>query len=246
MPKAQAIIAQKKLKPIDFASIETQIKKIIESYPALQISVTYTDIQTSTTVKEGLNEPYNAASTTKLLTAVLFLQEVEGGKYSLETPVGGVTAKEQLRKMIEVSDNVSWQAFNSLLTGQALDRFAQDTGLLKYDSRTNVATPSDIALLLGKLYKNQLLNQENTQLLLSHMQRASESQYIPTALPAGTKVYHKAGYLADRAHDAAIIDNGERPFVLVIFTKSNGNYDFVLGQKIMHEITGAIWPSYIL
>jgi len=69
-----------------------------------------------------------------------------------------------------------------------------------YHSEGNTGSPSDIAVLLEKLYTNELLNSGNTRRLLSYMQNASESQYIPTAVPEGSKVYHKAGYLQDRAH----------------------------------------------
>lgn len=242
-PKVQAAAVEEP-DPIDYSSIESQINGIIAQYPALQISVAYTDIKTTTTVKTGVEEPYIAASTAKLLTAILYLQGVQQGKYTLNTKVGGLAAEGQLRKMIELSDNPSWDAFNKLLTKTALNKFARDTGLLNYKYETNTSTPSDIALLLEKLYKNQLLNQENTQLLLSYMRHASESQYIPAALPPDVKVFHKAGYLKDRAHDAAIVDDGKSPFVLVIFTKSSGAYDFEVGKKIMHDITKVVLTVY--
>jgi hypothetical protein len=50
-------------------------------------------------------------------------------------------------------------------------------------------------------------------------------------------VYHKVGYLADRLHDAAIIKRGDRSYVLVIFSKASGNYNFTRGASLFGSIT---------
>jgi beta-lactamase class A len=67
-----------------------------------------------------------------------------------------------------------------------------------------------------------------------------ERQFIRNYVEPETTVYHKAGWLADRAHDTAIIENGDRPLVLVIFTKKRfGPYDFDKGQKVFQQLTSA-------
>jgi beta-lactamase class A len=233
------------LPKIDTIALQNQINAIIAQYPNLQISVSYADIKSSASLHLGVQEPYIAASTAKLLTATLFLSEVEKGTYKLDQNIGGASARSQLQLLIEKSDNNAWVAFNDLLGHPALEQFAHIAGMTTYNSESNISTSADIATLLQQLYSKKLLNDEHTQLLLSYMQNASENQYIPAAIPQGTKVYHKAGYLKDRAHDAAIVDNGKQPFVLVIFTKANsGSYDFALGTKIMHDLTAAVLAAY--
>jgi beta-lactamase class A len=69
------------------------------------------------------------------------------------------------------------------------------------------------------------------------MQQADMRNYIVAAIPSGTDVYHKVGYLADRLHDAAIIKRGDRSYVLVIFSKSSGAYDYYRGSQVFGEIT---------
>jgi beta-lactamase class A len=230
---------------IDTVALQSKIDSIIAQYPHLQISVSYADIKSSDYVNTGVQAPYIAASTGKLLAAALFLSEVQKGTYRLDQSVGGAPAGSQLQLMIEKSDNASWNAFRTLLGHEALERYSKEIGMSSYHSESNTGSPSDIAVLLEKLYGNKLLNRDYTELLLSYMQNASESQYISAAVPQDSKVYHKAGYLQDRAHDAAIIDNGKQPFVLVIFTKANsGNYDFELGARIIHELTSAVLAAY--
>ena len=233
------------LPQIDKAALQQRIDAIIAQYPHLQISVSFSDIKTSDHINTGVQAPYIAASTSKLLAAVLFLSEAQKGTYRLDENVGGAPAGSQMRLMIEKSDNASWNAFRDLLGHAALEQYAKEIGMSNYRSEGNTGSPSDIAVLLEKLYDNKLLNRDYTDLLLSYMQNASEGQYIPAAVPQDSKVYHKAGYLQDRAHDAAIIDNGKRPFVLVIFTKANsGAYNFEQGTRIMHELTAAVLGAY--
>lgn len=243
--KAAAVDKTPVYKKIDTAAVEQRVNTIIAKYPHLQISVSFNDLKTQTALHYGVEEPYLAASTSKLLTAILFLHQVEEGKYSLTEQVGGLSMEAQLRLLIEESDNTAWVNFDKVLGSGALEQYASQVGLKNYDYSRNTTTSSDIALLLEKLYNQKLLNKKNTQLLLSFMQNASESRYIPAAVSKKAKVYHKAGHLEDRVHDAAIIDSNGRPFVLVIFTKANsGQYDFSLGTQIMHDITKVFLSAY--
>ncbi|MBA3757299.1 serine hydrolase [Candidatus Saccharibacteria bacterium] len=238
--------APKEIEKINTAALKTDIDTIISKYPKMQIGVSFSDIKTSAKLNLGAEDTFRAASTTKLITAALFLQQTQSGQRSLDQLVGGSSARIQLKLLIENSDNAAWEAFDAILGGQALDEYARQIGMLTYTSSRNRTTPSDIAVLLKKLYRGELLNQENTNLLLSHMRIASEKQYILAVIPESTKAYHKAGYLADRAHDAAIIDDGKRPFVLVIFSMSeNGQYSYIEGAKMMHEITTAVLSAYL-
>lgn len=247
MPAVLAVTEEQKEKSpsVDKVALQQKIDGIIAQHPHLQISVSFTDIKSSESVHTGVQAPYIAASTSKLLAASLFLSEAQKGTYRLDQSVGGAPAGSQLQLMIEKSDNASWNAFRTLLGHENLERYAKEIGMSSYSSVSNTGLPSDISVLLEKLYSNKLLNRDYTELLLSYMQNASEGQYISAAVPQDSKVYHKAGYLQDRAHDAAIIDNGKTPFVLVIFTKANsGSYNFEQGTRIMHEITTTVLSAY--
>lgn len=233
------------LKAIDRIAVAAQLNEIIKKYPQMQISVSLTDLKTNDRVHAGVTDVFRAASTTKLLTAALFLRQTENGVHNLDQTVGSGTARTQLKLLIEKSDNAAWDSFDSMLGRSSLDKYAVEVGMQEYSAATNRTNSTDIALLLEKLYKRELLNEENTKLLLSHMQVASEQQYIVSAVPEGVAVYHKAGYLTDRVHDAAIIDDGKRPFVLVIFSNvQSGQYNYQTGATMMREITSAALNAY--
>lgn len=238
--------ARASLSSAQASTMAAQINSVIVAHPELDIGIAVQDLNTGKTYTCGENEPFIAASVSKVLTATLFLHEVEQGNASLTDSVGGSTAQYQLQQLIEQSDNTAWEDFNSLLGHQELKDYANQIGLSNYDPDDNSLTVDTIATLLGKLYKQQLLNKSDTNLLLSYMQNANETEYISASIPAGVKVYHKAGWLEDRVHDAAIIDNGKHPYVLVIFTKAeSGTYDTTVGQQVFASITGATTKAFL-
>src|SRR6185503_1210583 len=145
---------------------------IVNNSGEMEIGVAIYDLNSDKSYHYGVSEPFIAASTSKLLTASLFLHRVEAGQDSLSEAVGAGSAQYELSQMIEQSDNDAWQAFNDRLTHDGLLAYAQSIGITNYNPDDNTLSADDIALLLAKLYKNQLLNPQHTHLLLSYMQLA--------------------------------------------------------------------------
>jgi beta-lactamase class A len=232
VPQAQQLLAQ--------------VNQIITNNPSMDIGVAVQDLNSSQSFVYGEKLPFVAASISKLLTAADYLHGVQKGSYSLNQSIDGYTAKYELRQMIVQSDNDAWANFNDLLTHDGLKAYTQSIGLTNYDPNQNTLTVSDITLLLRKLYRHQLLNGSNTNLLLSYMQNANEKNYIVASIPTGVRVYHKAGWLDDRVNDAAIIDNGKHPYILVIFTKdTSGDYNVDIGHQIYADITSATTKIFL-
>ncbi|HET9721830.1 MAG TPA: serine hydrolase [Candidatus Saccharimonadales bacterium] len=228
------------------SQLASEVNSIIAAHPDMDIGVSIQDLNSGKTYHYGLSDPFVAASVAKVLSATMFLHEVEAGNYSLDENLSFGTAGYELKQMIEQSDNTAWDDINTLLTHPALEAYADKIGLSNYDPDQNTLTVDDISLLLGKIYNGSLLNSAHTKLLLSYLQQADYRSYIPASIPAGVKVYHKAGWLVDRVHDAAIIDNGKHPYVLVIFTKDDsGTYDDTEGHQIFAAITGATTKLFL-
>ena len=234
------------VKSLDFTAMSTAINDTIALYPYMDIGVAVVDIETGDSQSYGVENPFVAASTAKLITALSFLQDVEAGKDTLAEPVGARTAQEALKAMIIDSDNVAWNEFNNtVMNHEELAAYATSVGLTNYDPDENTITPASVAKLLSTFYKEKLLNHEHTQMLLSYMAQAKEVEFITNTVLAGTKVFHKPGYLEDRVHDAAIIDNGSRPYALVIFTKSRSKgYNMTQGEDIFKKITLATLSTF--
>ena len=229
---------------VDTSKLKADLDQIINQYP-YNISVSVIDLNSDTLVQAGDEKPFIAASTTKLITALLYLDNVEAGQDNLDTLISGKPAREQLELAIKQSDNNAWHRLDSHLGKANLTAYTQKHKLTSYDYSSNTITSNDMALLTAKLYKRELLNEEHTKLLLSWMQNTSEERFIPAAVPAGVPVYHKAGYLAERVHDVAVIDNGSAPFAIVIYSKSyTASYDYLLGQEMFRQVTEHVMATF--
>lgn len=229
---------------VDIAPLKESLAQTINKYP-YDTSVSILDLNSNTLIQVGDSYPFIAASTTKLLTALLYLSDVEAGKASLDTAMAGKPARQQLQLAINQSDNDALLKLNNHLGKDRLAVYAQSRGLKSYDVQRNTITSDDMAQLMAYLYNRQLLNEEHTKLLLSWMKNTSEERFIPPSVPQSMNVYHKAGYLPDRVHDAGIIDNGSTPFVIVIYSKSyTPSYDYLLGQKLYKEVTSQVISTY--
>lgn len=219
------------------------IQSIIDK-SVLDISVTALDLQTGKSYHYGDAASFTAASIGKLVTAAAFLHRVDQGKATLSQQVGGKTAQEEIQLMIVKSDNTAWHNMKVAVGESAQQAYADSINLTGYNAAANTMTTEDVAKLLSKLAKGSLLSDHSSQLLLGYMQQANYRGYIVAATPDDVTVYHKVGLLEDRVHDAAIIKKGDRSYVLVIFTKSGGAYNFGGAPALFKSITDASLQAF--
>lgn len=221
------------------------INSIIADNSNVSTSVSLIDLSSGQPEHYGVNQTFQAASTAKVLTAEYFLHEVEAGKRSLSETVNGNTARHELQQMIVVSDDNAWAAFNNLLGYNNLQKYTDKTlGIRNYQAYNNSLNSKDIAQALERLWQNKLLNSAYKSLLLSYMKQANYRQYIVPAIPSGDTIYHKIGLYEDYVNDAAIVTDGDKAFVIVIFTNGNGTYDWPNRAIMMQDITKAALKAY--
>lgn len=237
--KTSAPAANVPAKQFDAKALGDKLTLIGAKYPNLDIGVSVININSGQQQTYGETAPFIGASTTKVLTAIVYLHQVEQGQVTLNDKINNSTAANQLGLMIEKSDNDAWNALAKRVGTKFLQAYGEGLGL-GYDRSNNSLSTADMAILLQKLYAGQLLNKSNTALLLGHMHNSVES-YIGDGLGDGYKVYHKAGWLDDRVMDSAIVTQGNRSYVLVVFSKTYyGKYDFKAGAKLFTEISKTV------
>lgn len=220
------------------------IQTILSDNSDLDFSVSVVDLQTGKTYQYGDQSSFTAASVGKLITATAFMHMVEQGSASLNDTVGGTTAQTEIQKMLVESDNQAWHNMEQVVTIQRQQTYAQSLGLSSYNANDNTVSSADIAKLLTRICNGKLLDDDHSQLLLSYMQQANYRGFIVAAVPSSVTVYHKVGLLDDRLHDAAILKKGDRSYVLVIFSKSTGQYDFSRGTTLFGAITQVTLPVF--
>lgn len=231
----------------DLVTLGSQINGVISANAGVDFSVSIIDPGDGKLAQYGDSSTFDSASVGKLITATDFLHQVETGQESLSETLGGNSAEYELQQMIVVSDDDAWATLNNELGYNQLQAYASQIGLNGYNAVNDTIGSSDIALLLEKLYKGQLLNDADTQLLLGYMKQANYRDFMVPAVPSGDTIYHKVGLINDDVHDAAIIIHGSQSLIVVIFTNGNGVYNWPARALAMQQITkdalAAYWPS---
>lgn len=241
--KSAAAVAEKivvKEKPLDEAALKAQLTSLMQT-SSFETSIAVIDLQTNKTYTFGEPAAYTAASINKLVTALAYIHKVEQGTATLSQYIGGDTAQNQIEKALVNSDNAAWESFYTTkqVSCAAHNAYAAEIGLTRYECKQNVISAPDTALLLQKLYQGKLANKTHTDMVLGYLRQANYREYIVSAVPQNLTVYHKVGYLTDRVHDAAIITDGKKSYVLAVFTKSTGSYDTPAGIRLFQDITRA-------
>lgn len=222
--------------PLD---VEARWQTVLDQYPDVKVSLELRDVNSDLVASHDSQTAYRAASTAKLIVATYFLHQVEQGKYTLTQPMSGYTTGFHLQQMINQSNNNSWAAFMAMMGRANEEQFAHDMGWTSFVIATNYLAPTDLADLLQRLKKGELLNAEHTQLLLGYMQNTINERLIPPGLPEGAVVYHKYGQLEDDYHDASIITWKGHDYVLVIMSNGNGVAQYTRREAMFHALVEA-------
>lgn len=92
------------------------------------------------------------------------------------------------------------------------------------DDPADAAMPEEMATLLAKLHRGELLARPTTDTLLAIMHRtATGRRRIPALLPAGTPVAHKTGTISSTTNDVGIIQlpDGRGHLAIALFIKDS-------------------------
>uniref|UniRef100_UPI0004626022 serine hydrolase n=1 Tax=Arthrobacter sp. TB 26 TaxID=494420 RepID=UPI0004626022 len=221
------------------AALDAEINAVIQANSGYRVGVALIDVEDGMVHEYGVTTKFVAASTGKILAAAAYYHLVETGKASLGTPMGASTAGQQIRQMVQQSNNESWALILSAVGYRGLTNYAASIGI-PYDRSLNTLTPAEMARTLTELYSGRLLNAENTRQLLSYMQKTNYEVLIPAAVPPGVTVFHKYGLLNGYLHDASILVQGERAYVFVVYTLGRDMSDMAARTRVIHQLTGTV------
>lgn len=224
-----------------FSDILTdKLDNIIANYSNLEIAVSVADLKTGKQYNAGESDVvFMGASTTKLITAIVYLHEVDQGNATLDQAVNGAPARQLIKQMIEDSNNQAWHSLADFL-GDKEQNFASSIDLASYTKNPDhTINSSDMAKLLTLLYQDKLISNDSKELLLGFMESANYASLIKSALPTEATVYHKYGTLYGNLHDTAIVQYKNQSFAIVIFTKNPNDTtdDYTERVELIHQIT---------
>lgn len=149
-------------------------------------------------------------------------------------PSGSVLTIQQLIElMISQSDNTATNLLidrlgldylnsyfeKSGLKGTKMSRKMMDFSQRKYGVE-NFTTAEDIAFVLKKIYRGELISPQVSSFCLEYLKRQKLKDRIPAKLPKGIVVAHKTGLERGVCHDAGIVFTGNGNYLICVLSKS--------------------------
>jgi beta-lactamase class A len=228
------------------ASADTNLKNSINAYLAMQpgsYSVTALEIGgAGREIQINDRKSHDPASVFKLFYALMVLEKVQLGTWSLNTRIGSnESVSICLKMMLSYSDNQCTQDFRKKLGNKFVNARLKDLGFvdsrISTDTRGNYVTKRtstrDVAKLLVGLERGQLLNQSNTSRFKEYLKGQIWRARISSALQAGTQVASKSGQLLTPAGmieaDSAIVYGPTSTYVLVVLGNNGASGSVIRG-----------------
>ena len=224
------------------------------------IGIAALDLQTGEMVSVHGDEAFPMASTVKVAVAANYLAQVEFGRRSLDDRIGGRTAAQLMDAMITRSDNHAtdllirnlggpakiqqWLEQRNV-TGLRVDRTIAQLLAAKRDlwDVRDSSTPRAMVELLRRLDDGTLVQPWSRQYLLGLMARCvTGKNRMRGMLPAGTRVEHKTGTLANYSSDVGFITlpNGRR-LAVAFFARSAPNRPQTIAAAARAVYDGFDW-----
>jgi beta-lactamase class A len=163
----------------------------------------------------------------------------KGGSGILKlSPVGSVyTNRELLEYMIGHSDNTAAYLLVRQLGYDYLQNAFIQLGLhdtvihpegFKLTSRRvdedNMTSPRDMAYLLEKIYKRELVSASASEQMLDILKHQHLRDRLPRFLPTGWEIAHKTGLLRRACHDVGIVFSPKGDYMICVLTSHDATY----------------------
>ena len=212
--------------PITSEKLTSKIEKLLRQLPgdyAVSVRELDGEKRTASIRSSSRREP---ASSAKLFIAYAVYTKIDRGDISLNSRVSsGLTVRACLRAMIEPSDNYCAVELRNKVGNGFLNRLLakngyDDTHFWYSKGRTKVTSTSDMATLMTRLERGELLSKKSTTRFLKQLRNQVWRDTIASGLPANIVQASKPGALYVRSGmvytDAAIVYGKKTRYVIAI------------------------------
>jgi len=148
-----------------------------------------------------------------------------------------ITFMKLLELMISRSDNTATNKVIDILGFDYINEQFKKMGLkstvlrrkmMDFDSRAkgieNYTTTSDLACILEKIYRQEFLGRQLSQIALSFLKEQRVNDRLPRYLPQNIVVAHKTGLENGIVHDAGIVFTPKGNYIICVLTRKLENY----------------------
>lgn len=217
------------------------------------------DLDSGATLAVDADTPYTAASVNKLELAIDLYQRAQQHQFNLDATrtigeaeiqhygTGTIqlspgpqtfTYRELVKLMFVESDNTAAYVIGNDLGLANVQNDIQNWGLTHTSMANNTTSARDAALLLQKLAKHTLLPAAASEELIGYLENTAWSDRVQSGVPEGVPVAHKIGTDVDVFNDAAIVYNGDHPYILTVLGSGAGEND---GLAAITAISKQVW-----
>lgn len=152
------------------------------------------------------------------------IQDYGTGSIRYDPPGSTYTIRELAKLMMKKSDNTAAYILSRYVIGnKQMQEFVDSWKLLQTDMNKNTTSNTDVALLMEKMFRGKMVNQDLTNEMLSFLTNSDFEDRIPALLPKTATVYHKIGNTIGGIHDVGIVVDGKKQYYLGIFTTGISN-----------------------
>ncbi len=142
-------------------------------------------------------------------------------------------------------DRIGLDAVNAFLRRQGLEQTRLQRRMMdteaEHNGRENLATPREMALLLERLYRSQILDGRHTELALRILE-ADKATPLRAGIPAGIAVADKPGALSGVRCDSGLVLLADEPYVVAIMTTYNR--DDAAAEQLITNISRLLFEFY--
>lgn len=198
-------------------------ERLFPSASLVKIPIMAASFLASEQGKVSLAREITLKSSDKLTGSGILKSMPAGTTFSVERLIG---------LMIYDSDNTATNILTNLLgidyLNSAFKEFGlKNTGLCRkvadYKMRSkgieNYTNAEDMALLLEKIYRRQLVNRNVSDECISVLKLTRLNDRIPRYLPVDITVAHKTGLERNVCHDAGIVFTSKGDFIICVLTR---------------------------
>jgi beta-lactamase class A len=127
-----------------------------------------------------------------------------------------------IENMIVISDNYAAILVSSRSANVNVVSFLKKYGLEdSIYSKPPITTASDLAIVLEKIYKGEVIDKSYSQRMIDILKRQRLNDRIPKYLPENIPVAHKTGELELNKHDAGIVFLETGDYVIVVMSDTD-------------------------
>lgn len=256
----------------ELPDLKAKLDKVAAKYPKISAQAYFIDLDQGNFVNYKGDIPLSSASTIKVPILVAFFQAVDQGKVYLDEKLAitpdvlasgsgdlqykndgkPLTALETASKMITISDNTATNMLIKRLGGQAvLNAQFKEWGLtttaiqnpLPDLEGTNSTSPKDLAMILDRVNRGELISLKSRDRLLGIMQETETRTLLPQGIEQNAIIAHKTGDIGTVLGDAGIIDmpNGKRLIAVVMAKRPHNDPQ---GRNLIQDLTRTAYQHF--